>query len=70
MLFFKKGAGDFMFTAKLNCDICDKPLDFNEEYFFQSKLQDSLGITNMKKYYQGNGTIYCAACMKNRYKES
>ncbi len=58
-----------MFEAKLFCDHCEKKIEFLEEYFFRSKLQDGLGITNVKKYYKEYGTVYCSTCMKNLFKD-
>lgn len=57
-----------MFTATLYCDHCKKQISFLEEYYFQSKLQDSLGITNIKKYYQQFGRVYCKNCMREKFK--
>lgn len=58
------GADEQMFIAKIKCDKCSRQLQFNEEYFFRSRLQDSLGSTIVKKYYQHNGTIYCKECLQ------
>ncbi len=58
-----------MFTAKIKCDKCSRQLQFNEEYFFHSRLQDTLGITNVKKYYQEYGTIYCKECLQKELGE-
>lgn len=56
-----------MFTAKLTCDQCKKEISFLEEYYFHSKLQDSLGMTHVKKYYQQFGKVYCKDCMKEKF---
>ncbi len=56
-----------MFLAKLYCDQCAKQISFNEEYFFRSKLQDGLGITNVKKYFKEYGTVWCKDCLKKSF---
>lgn len=52
-----------MFVAKLHCDLCNKKIEFLEDYFFKSNLQDSLGMTLVKKYYKEYGSIYCKNCL-------
>ncbi|RCW74941.1 hypothetical protein DFR57_103238 [Saliterribacillus persicus] len=53
-----------MFIGKLYCSVCEKKIEFREDYYFKGNLQDSLGNTNLKSYFKTNGQVLCTTCIQ------